>query len=178
VIFVSGCLPCFGAKQGSWGKQMMTRFMALAAAVVALGGGLAATTAAAPAASASVRPKVVAFNWWHAIHHEHRPNGARHASHYFPSVRPEALGGRYVKHPLNDIVWKRRGGSANPNSRLNNVTDFILWYARSAEFLQTPIMQTLRWLRIPGDTVFAAGAIALVVFVGGLKTGRSFRTKA
>jgi nitric oxide reductase subunit B len=52
------------------------------------------------------------------------------------------------------------------------------WYARSAEFLQTPIMHTLRWLRVPGDTLFAMGAAALVVFVGGLKTGHSFRTKA
>ncbi|HEX8634277.1 MAG TPA: site-specific DNA-methyltransferase [Pyrinomonadaceae bacterium] len=32
---------------------------------------------------------------------------------------------------INDIVWKRRGGSANPNNRLNNVTDFILWYAKN-----------------------------------------------
>lgn len=86
---------------------MVKKLMTTAAAVIALGGGLAATTATAPAASASVRPKVVAFNWWHAIHHEHRPNGARHASHFFPSVRPEALGGRYVKHPLNDIDWKQ-----------------------------------------------------------------------
>ncbi|MBK7568303.1 MAG: site-specific DNA-methyltransferase [Bacteroidetes bacterium] len=30
---------------------------------------------------------------------------------------------------INDIVWKRRGGSANPNNRLNNVTDYILWYS-------------------------------------------------
>lgn len=39
------------------------------------------------------------------------------------------------------------------------------WYARSSEFLGTPLMQTLRWLRIPGDTIFAVGAVALVVFV-------------
>jgi len=30
---------------------------------------------------------------------------------------------------INDIVWKRRGGSANPSTRLNNVTDYILWYS-------------------------------------------------
>jgi len=47
-------------------------------------------------------------------------------------------------------------------------------YARSSEFMQTPVMQTLRWMRVPGDTVFAVGAIGLVVFVVGLKTGRSF----
>jgi nitric oxide reductase subunit B len=49
------------------------------------------------------------------------------------------------------------------------------WYARSAEFLHTPTMQTLRWLRVPGDTLFALGAIGLVVFVAGLATGHSVR---
>src|SRR5690606_2177960 len=32
-----------------------------------------------------------------------------------------------------------------------------LWYARSAEFLQTGMMDTLRWLRVVGDTIFAVG---------------------
>lgn len=49
------------------------------------------------------------------------------------------------------------------------------WYARSSEFLQTPVVRELRWLRIPGDTLFALGAVALVVFIAGLKTGHSFR---
>jgi nitric oxide reductase subunit B len=49
------------------------------------------------------------------------------------------------------------------------------WYARSPEFMQTPIMQNLRWMRVPGDTIFFAGAVSLVVFVAGLATGRSFR---
>ena len=49
------------------------------------------------------------------------------------------------------------------------------WYARSSELMQMPIMQTLRWLRIPGDTIFFLGAVALVVFVAGLKTGHSYR---
>lgn len=48
------------------------------------------------------------------------------------------------------------------------------WYARSSEFMQTDLMQTLRWLRVPGDTIFFFGALALVVFVAGLKTGHSF----
>ena len=39
------------------------------------------------------------------------------------------------------------------------------WYARSTEFLSSPVMQTLRWLRVPGDTLFAAGALMLVAFV-------------
>jgi nitric oxide reductase subunit B len=49
------------------------------------------------------------------------------------------------------------------------------WYARSAEFMQTPVMQNLRWMRVPGDTLFFLGAVALVIFVAGLKTGHSFR---
>jgi nitric oxide reductase subunit B len=38
------------------------------------------------------------------------------------------------------------------------------WSARSSEFMQTDLMQTLRWLRMIGDTVFALGAIAFVYF--------------
>ncbi len=48
------------------------------------------------------------------------------------------------------------------------------WYARSAEFLQTPTMQTLRWLRVPGDTLFATGILAMGWFKLGLLTGHSF----
>lgn len=36
-------------------------------------------------------------------------------------------------------------------------------------------MQTLRWMRVPGDTVIFSGAVAWVIFVVGLKTGHSFR---
>jgi len=35
---------------------------------------------------------------------------------------------------VNTLVWKRRGGSANPNNRLNNVVDYILWYAKSQDY--------------------------------------------
>jgi nitric oxide reductase subunit B len=48
-----------------------------------------------------------------------------------------------------------------------------LWYARSAEFLQAGIMDTLRWLRVIGDTIFAMGILGLGWFVVGLKTGWS-----
>lgn len=48
-----------------------------------------------------------------------------------------------------------------------------MWYARSAEFLQSPLMDRLRWLRVPGDTIFALGALAIGWFVLGLKTGWS-----
>ena len=49
------------------------------------------------------------------------------------------------------------------------------WYARSPEFLQTGTIETFRWLRVVGDTIFAAGALALVVFVIGLRTGSPAR---
>ncbi|MFZ4619480.1 MAG: nitric-oxide reductase large subunit [Bacteroidota bacterium] len=43
--------------------------------------------------------------------------------------------------------------------------EYGYWYARSAEFLQTPVMHTFRWMRVFGDTVFAVGIVALVAFV-------------
>ncbi|MEJ2640487.1 MAG: nitric-oxide reductase large subunit [Desulfosarcinaceae bacterium] len=48
-----------------------------------------------------------------------------------------------------------------------------LWYARSAEYLQQPVMQTLRWMRTIGDTVFLVGVGALAYFAIDLITGRS-----
>ncbi|HUK13127.1 MAG TPA: nitric-oxide reductase large subunit [Thermoanaerobaculaceae bacterium] len=48
-----------------------------------------------------------------------------------------------------------------------------MWYARSAEFTQTPAVHLFRWLRVVGDTVFAVGVLALGWFVVGLRTGRS-----
>jgi len=47
------------------------------------------------------------------------------------------------------------------------------WYARSSEFLGTPLMQNLRWLRVPGDTLFALGAVALVIFVATIRASRT-----
>jgi nitric oxide reductase subunit B len=52
------------------------------------------------------------------------------------------------------------------------------WYARSAEFLQTPTMNTLRWLRVIGDTIFAVGVLAMGWFKLGLLTGHSFVKEA
>ncbi|HMZ50705.1 MAG TPA: nitric-oxide reductase large subunit [Candidatus Sumerlaeota bacterium] len=48
-----------------------------------------------------------------------------------------------------------------------------LWLARSAEFMQQPHMQVLRWLRVPGDVVFAIGMTSVILFVFGLKGGWS-----
>jgi nitric oxide reductase subunit B len=42
------------------------------------------------------------------------------------------------------------------------------WYARSAEFMQKPIVETLVWLRVPGDVIFAIGALCIAMFVARL----------
>ena len=50
-----------------------------------------------------------------------------------------------------------------------------LWYARSAEFLYNPTLTVIRWLRVPGDTLFGIGALAIGVFMVGLLTGHSVK---
>ncbi len=51
------------------------------------------------------------------------------------------------------------------------------WYARSPEFLYSPTVQTVKWFRAFGDTIFASGAIGVVLFVFGLVTGHSLKSK-
>ncbi len=48
-----------------------------------------------------------------------------------------------------------------------------MWYARSAEFLQSPVLETFRWMRAIGDTIFAIGIVAIGWFVVGLSMGWS-----
>lgn len=48
-----------------------------------------------------------------------------------------------------------------------------MWWARSADFMQTGIMETFRWLRVIGDTIFGVGVLVLGWFVLGIKTGWS-----
>ena len=40
--------------------------------------------------------------------------------------------------------------------------------------MQSGSMQTLRWMRVPGDIVFSIGAAAFAWFVLGLLTGHSY----
>ncbi len=44
------------------------------------------------------------------------------------------------------------------------------WYARSAEFMHSEIMESLVWARVPGDIVFGIGVFALAGFVISLYT--------
>ena len=46
------------------------------------------------------------------------------------------------------------------------------WYARSAEFMGQPLIHMLVWMRVPGDTVFAVGALLIAVFVASLWLGK------
>ncbi|MGE5336296.1 MAG: nitric-oxide reductase large subunit [Gemmatimonadota bacterium] len=39
-----------------------------------------------------------------------------------------------------------------------------LWYARSADVIHSKVMETLVWLRVPGDIVFAAGGVLLAAY--------------
>lgn len=43
--------------------------------------------------------------------------------------------------------------------------------------VQQPHLETFRWLRVIGDTLFAVGAVALAWFIAGLKTGWSLKTE-
>ncbi|WP_142846793.1 nitric-oxide reductase large subunit [Telmatospirillum sp. J64-1] len=46
-----------------------------------------------------------------------------------------------------------------------------LWYARSAEIIQSPVMRFLVWMRVPGDIVFSFGAFAIAFFAYRLVRG-------
>jgi nitric oxide reductase subunit B len=52
--------------------------------------------------------------------------------------------------------------------------EYGTWYARSSEFLHSPGMNQLRWMRMIGDTIFAIGAVSLGWFILGLVTGHSY----
>ncbi|WP_330947020.1 nitric-oxide reductase large subunit [Thermomonas sp. LB-4] len=49
--------------------------------------------------------------------------------------------------------------------QLNAALENGYWFARSAEFMNRPIIDMLVWMRMPGDMVFATGAILLALFV-------------
>lgn len=52
-----------------------------------------------------------------------------------------------------------------------------LWYARSADFMQLPWIETLRWMRVLGDLTFAIGVAAFALFMIGLITGWSYERR-
>ncbi|WP_334178940.1 nitric-oxide reductase large subunit [Pseudoxanthomonas sp.] len=52
--------------------------------------------------------------------------------------------------------------------QLNAALEHGYWFARSAEFMQQPIVDMLVWMRVPADTLFSVGALSLVWFVASL----------
>ena len=46
------------------------------------------------------------------------------------------------------------------------------WFARSPEFLHSDLIETLVWMRVPGDILFALGAVLLALFFAKLFLGR------
>jgi nitric oxide reductase subunit B len=54
-----------------------------------------------------------------------------------------------------------------------------LWYARSPEIIHSGVMETLVWLRVPGDIVFAAGSVYLALYAWRLlRPARGLRAPA
>jgi nitric oxide reductase subunit B len=52
--------------------------------------------------------------------------------------------------------------------QLNAALEHGYWYARSAEFMGQPLIHLLIWLRVPGDSIFAIGALLMALFVARL----------
>lgn len=51
-----------------------------------------------------------------------------HVGHYAKVLLDDIFG---RENFVNEIVWKRKGGSANPSNRLGVVTDSIYWYSKA-----------------------------------------------
>lgn len=50
-----------------------------------------------------------------------------HQSHFLRAILDEIFG---QVNFVNEIIWKRKGGSANPSKQLDVATDTILWYRK------------------------------------------------
>jgi nitric oxide reductase subunit B len=53
-----------------------------------------------------------------------------------------------------------------------------MWYARSPEIIHSKVMETLVWLRVPGDVVFSFGVICLAAYALQLLRSRGMRPAA
>jgi adenine-specific DNA-methyltransferase len=59
-----------------------------------------------------------------------------HVSHYVKIAMDEIFGKDNFR---NEIVWKRKGGSANPSNQFGIVTDSILFYAKTENSIFNPV---------------------------------------
>ena len=53
-----------------------------------------------------------------------------------------------------------------------------MWFARSPEVIHSKLMETLVWMRVPGDVVFAIGTVFLALFALRLLTGGKRKQQA
>jgi nitric oxide reductase subunit B len=53
-----------------------------------------------------------------------------------------------------------------------------MWFARSPEVIHSSFMETMVWLRVPGDIVFSIGVFFLIVFMGRLAFGKRAKVAA
>ena len=86
---------------------------------------------------------------------------------------PQAAGA-WSDRTLKWVFWLFNGGlalmvfgSLLPQGLVQAVVSFDrgYWHARAPELLHSPLMETLVWLRVPGDVVFALGSLLLIVFL-------------
>ena len=86
---------------------------------------------------------------------------------------------------LRWVFWLFNGGlalmvfgSLLPQGIVQALVSFdqSCWHARTPEVLHSPLMETLVWLRVPGDIVF--GALLLLVFLVRLELGPHGKTEA
>ena len=91
------------------------------------------------------------------------------------------MAGAWSDRTLKWVFWLFNGGlalmvfgSLLPQGFIQALVSFErgYWHARSAELLHSPIMETLVWMRVPGDVVFALGAVLLLVFLARLEFGK------
>lgn len=81
--------------------------------------------------------------------------------------------GAWNERLLRFSFWTINGGLVGmlvfgliPNGfyQLAQSINYGTWYARSAEVISSPWMHWTVWLRIPGDVVFAVGALVMFIF--------------
>ena len=96
---------------------------------------------------------------------------------------PQAAGA-WSDRTLTWVFWLFNGGLAMmvfgsllPQGIIQALVSFgrSYWHARAPELMHSPLMETLVWLRVPGDIVFALGALLLLVFLARVEFGRRER---
>ncbi|GAB2661013.1 nitric-oxide reductase large subunit [Arenimonas aestuarii] len=86
-------------------------------------------------------------------------------------MKPQAI---WPEAPLRTAFWSLNIGLVGMALftllplgilQVNAAMNHGYWFARSADFMQQPIVDMLVWMRVPGDTIFSVGALALAWFV-------------